>query len=728
LLIFFAAIAFADGPPGEAAAVAIVLDLSYSMTIRDPGAPASRVGLATESIRELIAGAGEEVFDWALLTADDHSKASVAVPFGEPAGDLLAAMESLLPWGTTSISTMVSAGREYLAATEHSEKYLILVSDCINTHGELYQLPDLGELAEDGIVPAVVGFPSPEFPALFTAAEEWIERAGGLIFEYSEVDRLRRFIGDADFDREGYGSGKDETVGREQVQYDALDVPNDDTRYFPIWWIFVVVVAGLLVYLLPIARRWFAARRAAAVIPKETTTDIRLSVGIHGEPPKEYSFDDFPIKIAGAGKADLVLEHPRISSGGRVFELDEDANGVFFRSRGSLIVNGVGRRSVRLNAGDRIAFGRYRLVFGGVSRTADLPESVPPPRMLYLSLLLPVLVALAMVFRHPLAIHRSGPTSAAAGDVLMVPHEATVVAPKQRQDVPAASGNLESDGTATDRALAAPGEVASFPTQMWPPGKTPDFIELDVLFIHAHPDDESLDFGVLLSRLSAAGKKTATVLMTDGESGLDQFPERSVDAMYPAYDLRGDALADVRYREARSALSVLGVRHYVRLGLQNHGYNGELDVLNPDAVFEAWGGEASLVRQLSEIINGYRPEVIVSPEGPSTAFEHFEHEATGLIVAKALLDAAWKPSGVLVSVDPLQKALFDDVIGIRADLEDQGSGLTFRAVQAAALAKHRTQRDATVVGIENLSNFDREYYRIVWWDLEMPVEEYLYGG
>ena len=73
-------------------------------------------------------------------------------------------------------------------------------------------------------------------------------------------------------------------------------------------------------------------------------------------------------------------------------------------------------------------------------------------------------------------------------------------------------------------------EIA-FPTVMWEPGDEPTFFKADALFIHAHPDDESLDFGVLISRFTRAGKRVVVVLLTDGDSGLDQYPQRMLGAI-----------------------------------------------------------------------------------------------------------------------------------------------------------------------------------------------------
>ncbi|MDY7027295.1 MAG: PIG-L family deacetylase [Spirochaetota bacterium] len=111
-----------------------------------------------------------------------------------------------------------------------------------------------------------------------------------------------------------------------------------------------------------------------------------------------------------------------------------------------------------------------------------------------------------------------------------------------------------------------------------PPG------EVDLLCIHSHPDDESIDFGGLLARASMEGKTTAVVLCTDGESGLSRGPSR------PGVSGGAEPLKETRIAEARAAMAWLGVDYYVRLGFENHPYSSQLQVLPIEDVYADWGG------------------------------------------------------------------------------------------------------------------------------------------
>ncbi|TVR28772.1 MAG: PIG-L family deacetylase, partial [Spirochaetaceae bacterium] len=239
---------------------------------------------------------------------------------------------------------------------------------------------------------------------------------------------------------------------------------------------------------------------------------------------------------------------------------------------------------------------------------------------------------------------------------------------------------------------------------------------VDVLFVHAHPDDESLDFALLMAALARSGLRIATLLLTDGESGLDRYPRRSD---YPGYESRllsGEALREVRIQEAQRALSVLGSDYYIRLALPNHRYNSLTDVLPLPQLLNAWGGETALVQTLLDILARLRPRLVVAPDLPSQARDHFEHEATGYLVRQAVEQAVRKgigPQGYLVSVDPFQKQFYPSAVAVPRSPRGQD----LRQVQRAALSQHHTQADASVIGIRRLADLPSEYYQPQFWNL-----------
>jgi LmbE family N-acetylglucosaminyl deacetylase len=168
---------------------------------------------------------------------------------------------------------------------------------------------------------------------------------------------------------------------------------------------------------------------------------------------------------------------------------------------------------------------------------------------------------------------------------------------------------------------------------------------------------------------------------------------------------------------------------YIRWGLENRPYNTKADEVPPDEVIHGWGGEDRLVERLIEVLDGFRPTIVVSPDRHSKAYEHFEHEAVGQLVQTALerlrRNGHSFVKGHLVSIDPYQVDRYDGVSKVDARMQDGESGLAYRAIQALALKEHVTQRDASVIGVSRLSHFDEEFYKALYWNLDLSLEEYL---
>lgn len=79
------------------------------------------------------------------------------------------------------------------------------------------------------------------------------------------------------------------------------------------------------------------------------------------------------------------------------------------------------------------------------------------------------------------------------------------------------------------------------------------------LFVHAHPDDETLQTGALLARLAAEGVETIVVTCTRGEMG------EIIPGIAPV-DLDAAGMVAVRERELAAAVEILGVAQHMFLG------------------------------------------------------------------------------------------------------------------------------------------------------------------
>ncbi len=255
-------------------------------------------------------------------------------------------------------------------------------------------------------------------------------------------------------------------------------------------------------------------------------------------------------------------------------------------------------------------------------------------------------------------------------------------------------------------------EPPRIPPVLIAPGAPLPEAGVDILFIHAHPDDESLDFGALLAAADEAGHSTAVLLLTDGEGGIFRS------------DYQGPAgrLEDLRVEEAFQAMTVLGVDYYIRFGLANLPYNGTADERSPLAILDAWGETEALPARLGELIEELRPAVLVTPDGPSAAREHFEHEAAGLAVALALdqlqQSGAYRPGAHLVCIDPRQAEIYPERITFpRAEFAER---------QREALLSHATQADASLFGVEMIAEYGFEYYHMKYWRLDEDPALYLF--
>ncbi len=361
-------------------------------------------------------------------------------------------------------------------------------------------------------------------------------------------------------------------------------------------------------------------------------------------------------------------------------------------SEGKMIFNGVSSRSGRLSPGtilrwsgwriSCIDYQRFHLSFS--SHTLRLTFPVWFRSILLLLLFVSCLFALSLFVSVRAQSSQAATAAAIVSDTVNTATE---------QHEPKQSAMLEQGHLLTVAA-----------------GETIPIVKIDVLFVHAHPDDESLDYGALLSRLDLEGKRTAVLLLTDGESGI--FRE--------GYKGERQNLPQIRLREVKAALEVLGCDFFIRFGLPNHPYNGLADVLTTGEVLDSWGGREALAERIAGVISILQPGIIVSPDGPSAAREHFEHETAGIAVAAALKYMEDKnlqlPGAHLLAVDPRQHELYPDALSVsRNNVLDR---------QREALRLHQTQADASVFGVDMVSAFRSEYYAIQSWNMEISPHEY----
>jgi N-acetyl-1-D-myo-inositol-2-amino-2-deoxy-alpha-D-glucopyranoside deacetylase len=155
-----------------------------------------------------------------------------------------------------------------------------------------------------------------------------------------------------------------------------------------------------------------------------------------------------------------------------------------------------------------------------------------------------------------------------------------------------------------------------------------------MLFVHAHPDDETLGNGATIAHYTARGAQVQVVTCTLGEEGEvigDRWAELAFD--------RADQLGGYRIGELTTALQALGVSGPVYLGGAGRWRDSGMQGTEPrrrERFIDA--DEREAVGALVAIIREQRPHVVVTydPNGGYGHPDHIHaHEVTTAAVAAA---------------------------------------------------------------------------------------------
>ena len=158
-----------------------------------------------------------------------------------------------------------------------------------------------------------------------------------------------------------------------------------------------------------------------------------------------------------------------------------------------------------------------------------------------------------------------------------------------------------------------------------------------VLFVHAHPDDETLTTGLTMAHLVRSGTPVHVLTSTLGEEGEVIPPE--LQHLDSAHD---DALGPYRREELRAAMAELGVEHSV-LGedraadvlsrWRDSGMAGTPSAANPAAYVNADLREAAGL--VADVIRRLRPDVVVTYDAEG-GYRHPDHIQTHRVTCAAV--------------------------------------------------------------------------------------------
>jgi N-acetyl-1-D-myo-inositol-2-amino-2-deoxy-alpha-D-glucopyranoside deacetylase len=224
-----------------------------------------------------------------------------------------------------------------------------------------------------------------------------------------------------------------------------------------------------------------------------------------------------------------------------------------------------------------------------------------------------------------------------------------------------------------------------------------------LLFVHAHPDDETLTAGLTMAHYVQAGHPVHVLTCTLGEEGEVIPPE--LLHLDVAHD---DALGPHRREELRAAMATLGVSHEV-LGedaasgvlsrYRDSGMAGTPSASNPAAFVNADVEEAATL--VADVVRRLRPAVVVTYDDQG-GYGHPDHIQTHRVTCAAVLtphswaheDREWLAEHLPVGTgwslpDPDDgyppSVVADDLV------THQVVDAELLSVQAEALRQHRTQ-------------------------------------
>ena len=156
-----------------------------------------------------------------------------------------------------------------------------------------------------------------------------------------------------------------------------------------------------------------------------------------------------------------------------------------------------------------------------------------------------------------------------------------------------------------------------------------------VLFVHAHPDDESMGTGGTIARLVAEGVRVDLVTCTDGAEGEIHDPTLDVEEARPR-------LAQIRAAELACSVEALGsgAIHHHMLGYRDSGMIGTDANGHPDSFWQADVDDAT--RRLVEIVRAARPSAIVSYDENGN-YGHPDHINAARIARQAYQASSGEP-------------------------------------------------------------------------------------
>ena len=246
--------------------------------------------------------------------------------------------------------------------------------------------------------------------------------------------------------------------------------------------------------------------------------------------------------------------------------------------------------------------------------------------------------------------------------------------------------------TAAVTATVVPGVLAQSRGSYGASGSGLDLMDVDLLFVGAHPDD---DMGVLATfarYLRDEGYKGTVITLTGGEGGGNATGRET-----------GRALGLIREEEERRSLALAGVTHPHFLGLPDFYFT-----LSAEEAAARWGDR--FVCDLVRHVRLGRPEVIVTMwPGPGTHGQHQMAARAATLAFERAGDPAFCPEQItgefLRPFAPLKLYYFpndrkgEGVVSVPVTDFSRSAALPYADLKALAVQNYRSQGYERLAGI-----------------------------
>ncbi|HEV2638450.1 MAG TPA: N-acetyl-1-D-myo-inositol-2-amino-2-deoxy-alpha-D-glucopyranoside deacetylase [Actinocrinis sp.] len=153
-----------------------------------------------------------------------------------------------------------------------------------------------------------------------------------------------------------------------------------------------------------------------------------------------------------------------------------------------------------------------------------------------------------------------------------------------------------------------------------------------LVFVHAHPDDETLNNGATMAKYAAQGHRVTLVTCTLGEEGEVIGPQLAHLAA-----AREDRLGEYRVTELAAAMRALGVEDHRFLGGPGrYRDSGMMGTAANDKPGTFWHADVELAAgELAEVLREVRPTVLVTYD-ESGGYGHPDHIQAHRVAMRAL--------------------------------------------------------------------------------------------